>query len=114
MMVVTSPKLSAFVLAAIPVIVLPLYAAGRSVRERSRRAQDRLADATAFATESLSAARVMQSFLAERFTAGRYRDAAFGVSAARAMTQARAFVTAPPCSLLSAAWSSCSGSARRR
>ena len=32
MMVVTSPKLSAFVLAAIPVIVLPLYAAGRSVR----------------------------------------------------------------------------------
>ncbi|HEY5206862.1 MAG TPA: ABC transporter transmembrane domain-containing protein, partial [Roseiarcus sp.] len=42
MMVVTSPKLSAFVLAAIPIIVLPLYAAGRSVRERSRRAQDRL------------------------------------------------------------------------
>jgi ATP-binding cassette, subfamily B, bacterial len=95
MMVVTSPKLSAFVLAAIPIIVLPLYAAGRSVRERSRRAQDRLADATAFATESLSAVRVMQSFLAEKFTAGRYREAAFGAyEAARAMTQARAIVTA--------------------
>ena len=91
MMVFTSPKLSAFVLAAIPIIVLPLYAAGRSVRERSRRAQDRLADATAFATESLSAVRVMQSFLAETFTARRYRDAAFGAyEAARAMTQARA------------------------
>jgi ATP-binding cassette, subfamily B, bacterial len=95
MMVFTSPKLSAFVLAAIPVIVLPLYAAGRSVRERSRRAQDRLADATAFATESLSAVRVMQSFLAEKFTASRYREAAFGAyEAARAMTQARAIVTA--------------------
>ena len=95
MMVVTSPKLSAFVLAAIPIIVLPLYAAGRSVRERSRRAQDRLADATAFATESLSAVRVMQSFLAEKFTAGRYREAAFGAyEAARTMTQARAIVTA--------------------
>jgi ATP-binding cassette subfamily B protein len=83
------------VLAAIPVIVLPLYAAGRSVRERSRRAQDRLADATAFATESLSAVRVMQSFLAERFTASRYREAAFGAyEAARTMTQARAIVTA--------------------
>jgi ATP-binding cassette, subfamily B, bacterial len=94
MMVFTSPKLSAFVLAAIPVIVLPLYAAGRSVRERSRRAQDRLADATAFATESLSAVRVMQSFLAEKFTASRYREAAFGAyEAARAMTQARAIVT---------------------
>jgi ATP-binding cassette, subfamily B, bacterial len=95
MMVITSPKLSAFVLAAIPIIVLPLYAAGRSVRERSRRAQDRLADATAFATESLSAVRVMQSFLAERFTASRYRGAAFGAyEAARTMTQARAIVTA--------------------
>ena len=95
MMVVTSPKLSAFVLAAIPIIVLPLYAAGRSVRERSRQAQDRLADATAFAAESLSAVRVMQSFLAETFAAGRYRDAAFGAyEAARATAQARALVTA--------------------
>ena len=65
------------------------------MRERSRRAQDRLAEATAFATESLSAVRVMQSFLAEQFTARRYRDAAFGAyEAARTMTQARAFVTA--------------------
>jgi ATP-binding cassette, subfamily B, bacterial len=65
------------------------------VRERSRRAQDRLADATAFATESLSAVRVMQSFLAERFAASRYREAAFGAyEAARAMSQARAIVTA--------------------
>ena len=95
MMVVTSPKLSIYVLAAIPIIVLPLYAAGRSVRERSRRAQDRLADATAFATESLSAVRVMQSFLAEKFAAGRYREAAFDAyEAARTMTQARAIVTA--------------------
>jgi ATP-binding cassette, subfamily B, bacterial len=95
MMVVTSPKLSAFVLAAIPIIVLPLYAAGRSVRDKSRRAQDRLADATAFAAESLSAVRVMQAFLAEKFAAGRYREAAFGAyEAARATSQARAVVTA--------------------
>ena len=95
MMVVTSPKLSAFVLAAIPVIVLPLYAAGRSVRQRSRRAQDRLAEATAFATESLTAVRIMQSFVAESFTAGRYREAAYGAyEAARAMSEARAYVTA--------------------
>jgi len=95
MMVVTSPKLSAFVLAAIPVIVLPLYAAGRSVRQRSRRAQDRLAEATAFATESLTAVRIMQSFVAESFAAGRYREAAYGAyEAARAMSEARAYVTA--------------------
>jgi ATP-binding cassette, subfamily B, bacterial len=47
MMVVTSPWLSAFVLAAIPIIVLPLYAFGRAVRRRSRSAQDTLAEASA-------------------------------------------------------------------
>src|SRR5262249_18916322 len=40
MMVVSSPRLSAFVLGAIPVIVLPLVAFGRAVRRRSRTAQD--------------------------------------------------------------------------
>ena len=67
MMIATSLTLSAYVLIAIPLIVLPLYAAGRSVRERSRRAQDTLADATAFASENLEAARVMQAFVAEEF-----------------------------------------------
>jgi len=94
MMVSTSPKLSAFVLIAIPFIVLPLYAAGRSVRERSRRAQDTLAEATAFANESLSAVRVMQAFTAEVFTSRRYRAAADeAYEAARVMTKARALVT---------------------
>jgi ATP-binding cassette subfamily B protein len=94
MMAVTSLKLSAFVLAAVPVIVLPLFAAGRAVRQRSRRAQDTLAEATAFATESLSAIRVMQSFVAEAFIAGRYRQAAYGAyEAARHMAQARGIVT---------------------
>ncbi|HZZ59895.1 MAG TPA: ABC transporter transmembrane domain-containing protein [Roseiarcus sp.] len=94
MMAITSLKLSAFVLAAIPVIVLPLFAAGRAVRQRSRRAQDTLAEATAFATESLSAVRVMQSFVAEAFTAGRYRQAADGAyEAARHTAQARGIVT---------------------
>ncbi len=94
MMVVTSPKLSTYVLVAIPVIVLPLYAAGRTVRARSRRAQDTLAEATAFASESLGAVRVMQAFVAEAFTAARYRAAANSAyDAARDMTKSRAIVT---------------------
>jgi len=43
MMVVTSPRLSGFVLLAIPFIVLPLVGFGRMVRRRSRSAQDTLA-----------------------------------------------------------------------
>src|SRR5260370_5393781 len=94
MMVLTSQKLSAYVVVAMRAIVVRLYAAGRAVRKRWRRAQDTLAEATAFAAESLSAVRVMQSFLAEKFSAGRYREAAYGAyEAARAMAQARASVT---------------------
>ena len=40
MMVWTSPKLSAFVLVVVPAVVLPLVASGRTVRLRSRIAQD--------------------------------------------------------------------------
>ena len=66
MMVVSSPQLSAFVLAAIPIIVLPLYAFGRSVRRRSRSAQDTLAEASAYAAELIGAVRVLQAFTNER------------------------------------------------
>jgi ATP-binding cassette subfamily B protein len=95
LMVYTSPKLSALVLIAIPVIVLPLYAAGRSVRKRSRAAQDTLADATAYAAENLSAVRVMQAFGAEAATNARFAAAVEdSYDAARAATGARAAVTA--------------------
>jgi ATP-binding cassette subfamily B protein len=95
MMVVTSPKLSAYVLVAIPVIILPLYAAGRAVRDRSRAAQDTLAEATAFATESLSSVRVMQAFLAEASSVARFRAAALNAyEAARATALSRSIVTA--------------------
>ncbi len=66
MMVVTSPRLSFFVLGAIPVIVLPLYGFGRLVRRRSRAAQDTLADASAYASELIGAVRVLQAFTNEQ------------------------------------------------
>jgi ATP-binding cassette, subfamily B, bacterial len=84
MMVVTSPRLSAFVLGAIPVIVLPLFGFGREVRRRSRTAQDTLADATAYATELIGAVRVLQAFTNEALARGR-----FGAAVERAFTAAR-------------------------
>ncbi len=95
MMIYTSPKLSALVLIAIPVIVLPLYAAGRAVRKRSRAAQDTLAEATAYAAENLGAVRVMQAFGAETATNARFSAAVENsYEAARVATVARALVTA--------------------
>ncbi|PLP60038.1 ABC transporter [Mesorhizobium loti] len=94
MMVVTSPKLSGLVIAAIPVIVLPLVAFGRSVRRRSRQAQDTLANATAYASEQIGAVRTLQSFTNEGLVTGRFAsavEAAF--AAARASVLARALLT---------------------
>jgi len=95
LMVYTSPKLSALVLVAIPVIVLPLYAAGRAVRKRSRAAQDTLAEASAYAAENLGAVRTMQAFGAEAATNARFASAVEeSYDAARMATGARAIVTA--------------------
>jgi len=95
MMVVTSPKLSLAVLIAIPVIVVPLVAYGRSVRALSRRAQDTLAQASAYASESLAQVRVLQAFTHEKAAAARFGEAverSFGAADAR--VKARAGLTA--------------------
>ena len=95
MMIVTSPKLSLAVLIVIPVIVLPLVAYGRSVRARSRYAQDSLAEASAYASESLGQVRVLQAFTNEDAATSRFRAAmerAFGAANSRA--KARAGLTA--------------------
>jgi len=103
MMVVTSPRLSAFVLAAIPVIVLPLYGFGRSVRRRSRAAQDTLADASAYAAELIGAMRVLQAFTNERLASSRFGAAVErAFSAARDSIRARATLTAFAIFLVSA------------
>jgi ATP-binding cassette, subfamily B, bacterial len=95
MMIITSPKLSLLVLIAIPLIVLPLVAYGRSVRSLSRQAQDTLAEASAYASERLGAMHLLQAFTHERHARERF---AGGVeksfSAARDRIKARAGLTA--------------------
>ena len=94
MMVYSSPKLSGFVLLAIPVIVLPLVLSGRGVRLRSRAAQDRLAEAMSFATETLGAMRTIQAYGAEGLSTARFDRAVEGSYRAAALAaRARALLT---------------------
>ena len=94
MMVITSPKLSGFVLLAIPVIVIPLVAFGRWVRRLSRNAQDTLADATSYASELLGAIRTVQAFTGERLANARFgREVEQAYEAARTATRARSILT---------------------
>ncbi|MGY6707684.1 MAG: ABC transporter transmembrane domain-containing protein [Rhizobiaceae bacterium] len=94
MMIVTSPKLSGIVILAIPLIVLPLVAFGRSVRRRSRLAQDMLAQASAYASEQIGSPRTMQAFTAEGMVIGRFsRAVETAFEAARSSVKARAVLT---------------------
>jgi ATP-binding cassette subfamily B protein len=103
LMVITSPQLSAIVIGAIPLIVLPLVLSGRSVRRRARAAQDRLADASAFASEAVGAIRTMQSFGAARQTAQRFATASDeAYDASRAATASRALLSGVAIFLVSA------------
>ncbi|MCX5496566.1 ABC transporter transmembrane domain-containing protein [Kaistia dalseonensis] len=95
MMVVTSPSLSGLVLVALPIVVLPLVGFGRRIRARSRRAQDMLADASAYASEAIGAMRVVQAFTAEGSVTARFtRAVETAFVAARNSTAARAALTA--------------------
>ena len=101
MMVVTSPRLSAYVLVAIPFIVFPLIAFGRKVRRRARAAQDTLAEATAYAGETIVAARTVQAFNAERAATGRYAAAVeHAFAASRGAIRTRAGLTGTAISLV--------------
>ena len=95
MMVISSPRLSGFVLAAIPLIVIPLVAFGRWVRRLSRNAQDTLADASAYAAELVGAIRTVQAYTNERVANARFGGAVEeSYEAARSSTGARALLTA--------------------
>ena len=94
MMFFTSVKLSAMVLAIIPLIILPLVAFGRSVRRLSRTAQDTLADSAAYASDNLSAIRTLQAYAHEPTVVQRFAIAMErAMQAADARLRARAFLT---------------------
>jgi len=91
----TSVKLTAIVLAAVLLVLLPLILFGRWVRTLSRRTQDRIADTSARASETIHAVQTVQAFTQENAERGRFARAvelSFDVSILR--TRARAVMTA--------------------
>jgi ATP-binding cassette, subfamily B, bacterial len=95
MMVITSPRLSGFVLLAIPAIVLPLVAFGRWVRRLTRGAQDRLGSAAAYVGEIVGATRIVQAFTGEGLANARYGgEVEDAYEAARRSHMARSILTA--------------------
>jgi len=90
MLGVTSLKLTAILVVLIPVVMVPLIALGRRVRRLSRTSQDRIADTSSIADETLNAVQTVQAFTLEQVNTNRF-DAAvedsFGAAVRRTRTR---------------------------
>ena len=95
MLVLTSPLLTAMIVLLLPLVVVPLIVLGRRVRRLSRDSQDRIADASAFAGETINAMQTVQAFTLEALATRRFAEAvehSFGVAVRR--VRVRALLTA--------------------
>jgi subfamily B ATP-binding cassette protein MsbA len=71
---ITNTRLSLLMLAIVPVVIVGANLYGRYVRRLSTKVQDRLAEANSVLEETLSAIRIVQSFVREEYERARYRD----------------------------------------
>lgn len=76
MLIVTSPHLATLAAIGIPAVVVPIALFGKRVREQSRASQNRLADASARAAETLNAMHTVQSYAREGYESERFATAA--------------------------------------
>ncbi len=72
MLFVTSPKLTLMIIMLIPVVVVPVMLYSRKVRRLSRANQDRIADSSNIADESLHAIHIIQAFTLAGFFGDRF------------------------------------------
>ncbi len=75
MLAFTSARLTGFILVLIPAVLVPLLVYGRRVRRLTRATQDRVADASGLAGETLNAIQTVQAFTLERQAAARFDEA---------------------------------------
>ena len=96
-----SPKLAAWLILGIPIVILPLMLLGKRVRAYSRTSQDRIADIGAIATETLGAMKIVQAFGQEAREGDRFEHAVRnGFAAAKRRFGVRALLTAMVIGLL--------------
>ena len=75
MLVLTSPRMAGYTLLGITSVVIPVIVVGRYIRRLSRQSQDRVADTSGLAGETLNAMQTVQSFTLEDMQIARYAEA---------------------------------------
>ncbi len=95
MLTLTSAQLTFYILLGIPVVVAPMIIIGRRIRRQSRTTQDRVADTSGLADETLNAIQTVQAFTLEPLQSKRYSQAVTeSFKAAVIRVRTRAFLTA--------------------
>lgn len=90
-----APSLTIWLLAGIPVVVLPIVFLGRRLEKASRNSQDKVASVGTVASEALGAIKIVQAFGQEKREQQRFRDAVESTfAAAQRRIRLRAFLTA--------------------
>ncbi|WP_230770330.1 ABC transporter transmembrane domain-containing protein [Sphingomonas sp. Leaf4] len=90
-----APKLAAYLIVGIPLIVLPIMWLGGRVRRLSRSSQDRIADIGSIASETLGAMKIVQAFGQEPREGDRFEGAVErGFQTAKLRFATRAVMTA--------------------
>ena len=74
MLAVTSPKLAGMILLLVPLVIVPIILIGRRVRVLSRASQDRIADSSGLAGETLNAISTVQAFTMEELQSERFGE----------------------------------------
>jgi len=74
MLFITSARLTVLILVLVPLVVIPIFVYGRKIRRLSRASQDRIADASSIAGESLNAIQIVQAFTLEAFQGDRFAE----------------------------------------
>jgi ATP-binding cassette, subfamily B, bacterial len=75
LMIVTSPSLAGMIIVLIPLVIVPIIVVGRRLRTLSRESQDKIADTSGLAGETLNAIQTVQAFTLEDLHARRYGTA---------------------------------------
>jgi ATP-binding cassette subfamily B protein len=95
MLAVTSARLTGIILLLIPLVLVPVLTFGRRVRRLTRTTQDRIAEASGIAGETLNAIQTVQAFTLESYHAQRFGAAvSSSFDAAVRRIRARAQLTA--------------------
>lgn len=74
LLAITNPRLMSYIVVLVPAVLAPILTVGRWVRRLSRASQDRLAEASGLAGETINAIQAVQAFTAEESSSSRFGE----------------------------------------